>query len=353
MTPTEINVNCPKCRRAFRVPPDLIGKRMRCLQCQNVFVPQEKVVRSQSISTSPRPVAPPIEPVSQTPPARDEVGRQKSVSLKRPRQESAGYLWPLAALPWCLLMLSFWGLVWGFVGGLAAAAFSAAGVALMRARSLSFNMRLAGLLALNAATILTAIALAVLAKWTFSTQEPAAGSPPETLAAPWAHNIPPLPISNIFADGPRVYLADLQEFGVRNGPWPFGKNGTVNNDKPIQVGGVPSPKGLSMHPPTAPAYAAARYRLGRQAAVFRATTAINDTSNWCFSPAVFSVLADGKLLWQSDMIAHNHAHSQECNVDVSGVDVMELQVRCINGNHGVHAVWIEPRLLQAADTPDR
>jgi hypothetical protein len=34
------------------------------------------------------------------------------------------------------------------------------------------------------------------------------------------------PVQKIFEHGPRVYLADLQEFGVRPGPWPLGRRGT-------------------------------------------------------------------------------------------------------------------------------
>jgi hypothetical protein len=34
------------------------------------------------------------------------------------------------------------------------------------------------------------------------------------------------------------------------------------------------------------------------------------------------------------------------------IRVLELRVQCRNFNQGVHAVWVEPRLLQTADTPD-
>ena len=145
---------------------------------------------------------------------------------------------------------------------------------------------------------------------------------------------------------------DLEEFGVVSGPWPFSKAGNVGDGRPIRVGGVRSPKGLGMHPPVAPGFASVRYRLGKQAALFRAVVAINDTTTWCWSPAVFTVYEDGRPLWESAAIAHNHAHSQACSVDVSGVDELELRVRCINGNQGVHAVWVEPRLLQKANAPD-
>jgi hypothetical protein len=159
--------------------------------------------------------------------------------------------------------------------------------------------------------------------------------------------------SKLFPNGPRRFLSDLEGFDVRSGLMPVSMNGQLGNGKDvIKVNSVLSPKGIGMHPPAAPAYAAIKYRLGKEAAVFKAVVAINDTSNWCFSPATFTVLGDGKPLWQSKWIAHNHAHSQECSVSVSGVDVLELRVQVVNGNQGVHAVWVEPRLLQKADTPD-
>ena len=35
------------------------------------------------------------------------------------------------------------------------------------------------------------------------------------------------------------------------------------------------------------------------------------------------------------------------------VDVLDLRVVAQNSNHGLHAAWIEPRLLQKKDTPDK
>jgi hypothetical protein len=167
-------------------------------------------------------------------------------------------------------------------------------------------------------------------------------------------DVEPPPIERIFARGPRVFLADLREFGVvAGGPWPFGKNGKVGDGRPITVKGVRSHHGLSMHPPWAPKFSRVRYRLGKQATRFKATAAINDSSNWCWSPATFTVWGDGRKLWQSKPLAHTMDRSDECVVDVSGVDVLELRVQVLNGSDGDHAVWFEPRLLQRADTPDR
>src|SRR5262249_27630225 len=157
---------------------------------------------------------------------------------------------------------------------------------------------------------------------------------------------------NIFRNGSRRFLSDLPEFDVRSGEWPFRK-GDCGNGKQIRVRGVISSHGLGMHPPMSSAgYAAAKYHLHKEAERFKATAAINDTTNWCFSPALFTVLGDGKELWKSGYIAHNHARSQECQVDIKGVDVLELRVQVVNGNSGVHAVVVEAGVLQKADSPD-
>ena len=85
-------------------------------------------------------------------------------------------------------------------------------------------------------------------------------------------------------------------------------------------------------------YASVKYRLDKQAALFKTTVAINDTATFCWTPAIFSVWGDGKKLFESKNIAHNHLRTQECSVDVTGVDVLELQVRAIGNNSGIHAV---------------
>jgi eukaryotic-like serine/threonine-protein kinase len=167
------------------------------------------------------------------------------------------------------------------------------------------------------------------------------------------------PPSALFPSGPRRFLSELEPFDVTPGEWPI-KTGDTGNGQPIKVGGVLSPHGLGMHPPAnlggppsgAPKCASVKYRLGKEAELFKATVAIDDTTKWCWSPATFTVLGDGKELWQSRFISHTHARSQDCQVIVKGVDVLELRVHVANGNQGVHAVWVEPRVLQKFDSPD-
>jgi S1-C subfamily serine protease len=186
-----------------------------------------------------------------------------------------------------------------------------------------------------------------------------AGDPEQMGVKPPAQAVPPQPPKEervapvtLFAAGPREYLSDLKEIDVRAGPWPLSKNGLIGPEKnPIAVGGARSPKGLGLHPPDRPGYAAARYRLGKQAAVFKAAVALNDTAQLVASQAVFEVYGDDKRLWQSAPVGKG-VKAQECSVDVSGVDVLELRVTSQGSHFGLHAVWLEPRLLQKADTPD-
>jgi hypothetical protein len=182
--------------------------------------------------------------------------------------------------------------------------------------------------------------------------QPAAPAPaPPPPAPPAPQDLPP--VEKLFARGPREYLSDLKEFAVKNGPWPFKKTGDVGDGlRKIQVNGVVSPHGLGMHPPDAPGLASASYRLGKQAAVFKAAVALNDTAGLPFSSAVFEVYGDSQRLWQSAPVGAARQPPQECRVDVSEVDVLELRVWSQGGHINMHAVWLEPRLLHKSDTPD-
>jgi hypothetical protein len=180
-------------------------------------------------------------------------------------------------------------------------------------------------------------------------------SRPQTSAAEKPVAVKPAgpPPSWLFPNGPRRFLSELQELDVRSGEWPFTKGKLGNPEgNPIKVGGKLSPHGLGMHPPVNPAYAGVKYRLGKEAELFKATVAIDDSTNWCWSPATFTVLGDGKELWKSAEIWHKLPRSQDCQVIVKDVEMLELRVQVPNLNKGVHTVWVEPRVLQKFDSPD-
>src|SRR5262249_15238021 len=157
----------------------------------------------------------------------------------------------------------------------------------------------------------------------------------------------------LFRHGPREYLSDMPEFDVKPGPWPFAKNGDFGGQPgKIKVEGVPSPHGLGIHAPTT-GFASVKYHLHKQAALFKAKTALNDGCSFTIGSCHFEVVSNNRVLWKSKTIS-KEKQVEECSVDVTNVDVLELRV--VNPdivNTGIHSVWFEPRVLQTADAPDK
>jgi hypothetical protein len=100
-----------------------------------------------------------------------------------------------------------------------------------------------------------------------------------------------------------------------------------------------------MHPPDPPLVAKACYRLDRQRATLRGSVALNDTAEAPFGAAVFAIRGDGKLLWQSPSIK-SRGQVTDFELDLEGLDVLELSVVANPLAHYVHAVWVEPRLIK-------
>ncbi|MBI2804241.1 MAG: NPCBM/NEW2 domain-containing protein [Planctomycetes bacterium] len=149
----------------------------------------------------------------------------------------------------------------------------------------------------------------------------------------------------------KVFLSDLQEFGIRVGWGSFGKRGDLGYDvfqnRRIVVNGQPSPNGISMHPP-AFGFSTVKYRLNRAYKLFIGDAALTDVENPGFrpqTPAQFCVLGDNQLLWRSLQL-DRAAAAEWCRINVEGVDILELQVHCPGGHSHVRAVWLEPHLLK-------
>jgi hypothetical protein len=152
------------------------------------------------------------------------------------------------------------------------------------------------------------------------------------------------------------YLSDLPEFDVQVAEMRFGKKGNLGFGAGlsyrIRVQEKESPNGLSMVPPNS-AYSRAKYRLGRAAKTFLAVVALNDSSGApgrrpgvgkIPTPVTFLVLGDGKELWKSKPVDTARI-VQECKVNVSAVDVLELRVDCPGSSVNAHPVWLEPHVL--------
>jgi hypothetical protein len=106
----------------------------------------------------------------------------------------------------------------------------------------------------------------------------------------------------------KLYLSDLQEMDLAMGPWGFGKNGSLKEEKalggapPIAVNGKKSPKGLGMHPPVQGGFSSVKYRLDKKARAFNASVALDDSNEGKKTAVEFEVLGDGKSLWKSKLI---------------------------------------------------
>jgi hypothetical protein len=146
------------------------------------------------------------------------------------------------------------------------------------------------------------------------------------------------------AEGPpKLYLSDVGGFDWKgyNG---LGK-GTTTADEPdlkIRVNGEACRLGLGMHPDHTGS-SQVKFRLrGLKARQFTSSVAVNDTAGkGAESPLTFSVLGDGKTLWTSRPVQAPN-RMQECRIDVSGINELELRVNCQGGHGGAHAVWLDP-----------
>jgi hypothetical protein len=154
--------------------------------------------------------------------------------------------------------------------------------------------------------------------------------------------------------GTKVYLTNMQEFDVRQGPWTLGKGGRLGDpaDRRILIGGQPSPKGLGLHAPDGGGYNRVRYALGKKAAVFKAGVAFNDANEPGPGPVRFQVVGDGKSLWKSAYLLQR-GRVLDCVTNVEGVDVLELRVWTEGFNLGSHAVWVEPRVFKDRAEADK
>jgi hypothetical protein len=152
----------------------------------------------------------------------------------------------------------------------------------------------------------------------------------------------------IFLDeASKVYLAELEPFETRFGPWPFGKGTLGNNpqNSPISFKGKPYPKGLGLHANNNPTPSMVKYSLNKTASIFRTAVAYDDSNEGKVTgPTHFEVYGDGKLLWKSKEIT-THKQMDECVINVIGVEVLELRVGVTGSGWGAHAIWLDPILV--------
>ena len=112
----------------------------------------------------------------------------------------------------------------------------------------------------------------------------------------------------------------------------------------VRVRGAQPQHALAMQPPPGQVSARVSYNLEGKYKNFWATGGIPEGPN---SDGVVSlrVFGDGKLLWSSRPMQQSN-EIQDCNVRVSGVHMLQLEVFCKGGNANADAVWINPRLTK-------
>lgn len=115
-------------------------------------------------------------------------------------------------------------------------------------------------------------------------------------------------------------------------------------DMKITVSGQPSPNALWMHPP-ANSSSHAVFDLGKRYKALRGSVGIADTAFPRAATAlVFRIEGDGRKLWTSEPLQETGA-SLAFDVNVAGVERLEIWVDCPGPHHAATAVWLEPRLV--------
>jgi serine/threonine-protein kinase len=142
----------------------------------------------------------------------------------------------------------------------------------------------------------------------------------------------------------KIYLSQLNGFDW-TGYQGLGKGSVTadNRDLKIAVNGAKYPLGLGMHPYSNNSAQVKFLLRGLKARSFKASVALNDTVETGESPLTFVALGDGKPLWTSNAVQKRHI-TQECSINVSRIDVLELRVYCPGPLGGAHGVWIDPFL---------
>jgi hypothetical protein len=123
-----------------------------------------------------------------------------------------------------------------------------------------------------------------------------------------------------------VFLTDLKPAALKHGPWKIEKRPQPNH-----------PNSLVMHPPSK-GDASATYPLNRQFNQFAAEAVLTKDA---YRPVRFTVLGNGKPLWESDWIKKANV-VQSCKISVSNIDTIELRVSCTGDSYQAHAFWLDP-----------
>jgi Protein kinase domain/NPCBM/NEW2 domain len=155
--------------------------------------------------------------------------------------------------------------------------------------------------------------------------------------------------------GPNVYLSDVTIHSTRPGGWPVGTQGRFGNpsylsvpaNHDIRVEGRSATRGIGMHPNDGrEGYTSIAFKISRRGSKLITSVALDDVVNRAFSPVTFEVFGDGQVLWQSPELTVARK-VVPCEVDVGGVEILELRVSCTQSKHETQAVWVDPFVIKS------
>jgi len=154
------------------------------------------------------------------------------------------------------------------------------------------------------------------------------------------------------AGASKRYLSDLPEAEAKVGAGTLGKNGLLgvldSNDKPIRVmvRGRAHTHALGLHPPHQE-YGTSHvsYRLNGEFRTLKGSAALNDSAGKGAASSVsFEVFGDNRRLWHSAPMT-KAGTIEPFNLNITGVRVLKIQVRCAASHRGAHAVMLDPAVI--------
>lgn len=145
---------------------------------------------------------------------------------------------------------------------------------------------------------------------------------------------------------PVMYLTDMKEDSVGEGPWGLGKYGARGSltTGSIAVDGHPYALALGVHPHDNASFNV-RYKLNGEYRTLTAGCGLCDSEVGFSGTLVFSVLGDGRQLWVSRPVK-NRRDAEFATINVKGVQNLEICCRALGSAHAAHAVWLDPYLAR-------
>lgn len=150
-------------------------------------------------------------------------------------------------------------------------------------------------------------------------------------------------------DEPTIWLSSLAESRADGLHMDFGWGVAKDHLHPdgsgaLVMNGVNHAHGIALNP-QGDRTARIDYKLGRKYARFTGIVGLNDTAVNFNSTLDFKILGNGGVLWSSGPFKKG-SKPVSFDVDISGVDLLELQVKCVGSDLDGHVVWADPLLTR-------